>query len=87
MLNSVMLIGRLKDFQGNSLLISISRAYKNEKGKYETDELIVRVPDGIAKNVKKYCNRGAVIGIKGRVSNGNVITAEKITFLSTSKKK
>lgn len=87
MLNSVMLIGRLKDFQGNSLLMSIPRTYKNKEGKYDADELIVRVPNGIAKNVKKYCNRGVVIGIKGRISNGNVITAEKITFLSTPKKK
>lgn len=87
MVNSVMLVGRLKDFQGNSLLMSIPRTYKNKEGKYDTDELIVRVPDGIAKNVKKYCSRGAVVGIRGRISNGNVITAEKITFLSTPKKK
>lgn len=83
MVNSVMLVGKLKEFKGENLTLTVPRTYKNEKGEYENDNLIIHISGGLAKNVKSYCRRGDVIGIRGNIREGNIIEAEKITFLST----
>jgi len=83
MVNSVMLVGRLKEFKNENLTLTVARPYKNEKDKYENDNLIIHISGGLAKNVKSYCHRGDVVGIRGSVREGNIIEAEKITFLSS----
>ena len=103
MLNQVVMVGRLlekpeiKELEngkkvGNITLI-VPRCYKNEDGEYEKDFIDCMLWSGIAENTAEYCNKGDVVGVKGRietiiidkVKHTNVI-AERVTFLSSKVK-
>ena len=90
MLNQVVLVGRIITIENNNVMINVPRNYKNEEGIYENDTIKINVIDNIFKNVKEYCMKGDLIGIRGRIEsqeNTIIIKAEKITFLSTRKEK
>ena len=86
MLNQIVLVGRIKEFKGNNLLLAIPKSFKNTKGVYETDYVEIKLWGNISQNTKEYCTKGDLIGIKGRVETGNKIIAEKVTFLSSKRK-
>lgn len=99
MLNQIVLVGRLVDNptveeteNGRNLAnitLAVPRSYKNENGEYETDFLPIILWNGVAQNTAKYCCKGDLIGIKGRVQEreGKIcIVAEKVTFLSNKTK-
>lgn len=89
MLNQVVLVGRLTAIEENYIIIKSVRPYKNSNGEYDSDEIKCYVSPTIYENAKEYCEFGNVIGIKGRIENNNnelIISAEKITFLSSGKK-
>jgi len=91
MLNQCILVGRLKQWKDDStLVLTIPRSYKNkETGEYDNDYVEVVLDGIVQENTKEYCNKGAVIGVKGRIEstdNGIIIRGEKVTFLSSSKK-
>ncbi len=72
------------------ITIAVPRPYKNEEGVYDTDFIDCIAFRGIAENTKEYCEKGDLIGVKGRVQRLDVkkdleIVAERITFLSTKK--
>ena len=74
--------------------IAVPRSFKNEDGVYETDFIDVILWDGIAENVKEYCKKGDLVGIKGRIQSVKEndkdviqIVAEKVTFLSSKNPK
>lgn len=106
MLNQIVLVGRItrelevEELENGkkvaTMNIAIPRSFKNMNGEYETDFIDIRVWDGIAENVKEYCRKGDIVGIKGRLQstlttnedgfiNGKNIevVAEKVTFLSS----
>lgn len=94
MLNTVALIGRivkkpiLKELENGKKVcdLEISVPKHNEHGR---DLVPCVLYQGIAENVVKYCESGDIVGVKGSVHNddGSIkIIAEKVTFLSTSKK-
>jgi single-strand DNA-binding protein len=102
MLNQIVLVGRLvqdpeiKELEnGNRLCyinLAVPRSWKNADGIYETDFINCIVWNNIADNVKEYCKKGDLLGIKGRIQtkqeeNKNIIeiVAEKVTFLSSRK--
>ena len=89
MLNQIVLVGRIKEIEDTYMIVAISRAYKNANGEYDVDLVKINMSDNIAKNVKDYCEKGNLVGIKGKVETndeGNIIIiAEKISFLSSSK--
>ena len=103
MLNQIILVGRLtsdielvKDEKGYvnnvNITLAIPRNYKNEKGEYDTDFISVIAYDNIAKNTSDYCKKGDIVGVKGRVAkltndDSMNIICEKLTFLSSEKKK
>lgn len=100
MLNQVMLVGRLvekpevKELEngkkGCIITIASPRAFKNENGEYDTDFIPCKLWERIATNAAEYCNKGDIVGVKGRLqSTGNKleIMVEKLTFLSSSKAK
>lgn len=90
MLNQVVLVGRIITIENNNVMINVPRNYKNEEGIYENDIFKINVIDNIFKNVKEYCMKGDLIGIRGRIEsqeNTIIIKAEKITFLNTRKEK
>lgn len=93
MLNQIVLVGKvveeIKTTENQStIVISVLRSFKNEEGLYESDNIPVVLYNGIAQNAAEYCNKGTLIGIKGRIQmidNNITIIAEKITFLSSKK--
>lgn len=102
MLNQIVLVGRLvqdpeikeleNGVKASYITLAVTRCYKNSEGIYETDFIPCLLYKGIAENTTKYCKKGDVIGVKGRVQtkqeeNKNIIeiVAEKITFLSSRK--
>ena len=103
MLNQVVMVGRLlekpeiKELENGkkvgTITLIVPRCYKNEDGEYEKDFIDCMLWSGIAENTAEYCNKGDVVGVKGRiettiidkVKHSNVI-AEKVTFLSSKVK-
>lgn len=98
MLNQIVLVGRItktpemiENQDGSKFAIinlAVPRTFKNENGEYETDFINCTLWTGIAENACKYCKKGDVVGIKGRIQNLNntaqlQLIAEKVSFLSS----
>ena len=104
MLNQVVLVGRLtsdmevKESEDGkkywNMSIAIPRSFKNADGVYDTDFVSIKTFDNIAQNTAEYCNKGDIVGVKGRIQTGSYekdgekkfsmdIIAEKVTFLSS----
>lgn len=109
MINQIILVGRLtgdpeieeyKNGKKRTIInIAVQRQFKNIDNKYDTDFFRCVLWNGMASNTKNYCQRGDIVGVKGRVQNRNYvdsenntryiteIIAEKISFVSHSQKK
>lgn len=106
MLNQIVVVGRLvrepeikESENGDSytnITLAVPRSFKNVDGQYDTDFINCKLWSGIATNVKEYCKKGDLLGVKGRVETRTYekddktnyvteIVAEKITFLSSKK--
>lgn len=102
MLNQIVLVGRLvqdpeiKELENGQrvsyITLAVPRSYKNADGIYETDFITCMVWNNIADNVKEYCKKGDLLGIKGRIQtrqeeDKNIIeiVAEKAIFLQNRK--
>ena len=93
MLNQVVLVGRLTEIKRENeytieIELAVPRSFKNEDGIYDTDYIKCMVNGNVAKNTEEYCNKGDLVGIKGRVQaidNDIELIAEKITFLTSKK--
>ena len=109
MVNQVILVGRLTEDpqvietvngkKYTSIIVAVSRNYKNADGLYETDFIRCVLWNVIAANTSEYCHCGDIVGIKGRLQNRSYeddnketkyiteVIAERITFLSSAKSK
>lgn len=109
MINQIILVGRLtgdpeiEEYENGKkrtiINIAVQRQFKNIDNKYDTDFFRCVLWNGMASNTKNYCQRGDIVGVKGRVQNINYvdsenntryiteIIAEKISFVSHSQKK
>ena len=101
MLNQVVIVGRLvskpiveENENGrkvSEITIAVPRSFKNDEGIYDTDFIKCILWNGIAENTVEYCNKGDIIGVKGRLQclGGNElqVIAEKVTFLTNNKNK
>ncbi|MFC7786721.1 single-stranded DNA-binding protein [Rossellomorea sp. GCM10028870] len=77
MINQVTIVGRLtkdpearKTLEGKSILnatIAVNRNYKNQKGQIDTDFVLCTVWNRAADNMEKYCRKGSVVGVTGRI--------------------
>ena len=95
MINQIILVGRLtgdpeiEEYENGKkrtiINIAVQRQFKNIDNKYDTDFFRCVLWNGMASNTKNYCQRGDIVGVKGRVQNR--IIAEKISFVSHSQKK
>lgn len=107
MLNNVVLVGRLtadpelkevgKDGKVVNFSLAVQRTYKNADGEYETDFIQCNVWNNIAENMKEYCKKGDLIGVKGALQSSSYedkdgnkkyktdVRVEKVTFLSSKK--
>ena len=107
MLNQIVLVGRLtrdisvnKSGKGNkvaTISLAIPRSFKNSEGVYDTDFIDCVLFDVVAENTAEYCNKGDIVGVKGRIQSKVIeegdkketvieIIAEKVTFLSSKQK-
>ena len=98
MLNQFTLVGRItktpemmENQDGSKFAIinlAVPRTFKNENGEYDTDFIDCTLWTGIAENACKYCKKGDLVGVRGRVQNLNntaqlQLIAEKVSFLSS----
>ena len=107
MLNQVVLVGRLVDdpvvqehengSKSSYLKLAIPRTYRNAEGEYDTDFVDCKLWNNVAQNTAEYCQKGDIVGVKGRVQSSSYekdgekkfsvdIVAEKVTFLSSKSK-
>lgn len=84
--NMVYLIGRMKSLKDNHMELAVGRSFKNEKGEYETDIINCEIYGTMGNNLREYCHKGDLIGIKGWLKQGGIVVIEKASFLSTAKK-
>ena len=99
MLNQVIIVGRLVEKpiieenengrKVSEITIAVPRSFKNDEGIYDTDFIKCTLWNIIAENTVEYCDKGDLVGIKGRLQclGGNELqlVAEKVTFLSSRK--
>lgn len=107
MLNQIVLVGRLvRDFEVHltdknkkvaTITLAVPRSFKNLEGVYETDFIDCTLWDTIALNTKEYCQKGDILGLRGRIQSRTIeaddkkqtqleIVGEKVTFLSSKSK-
>jgi len=77
LINQVTLVGRLtkdpetrKTLEGKSVLnatIAVNRHYKNQQGQVDTDFVLCTIWNRAADNMEKYCRKGSVVGVTGRI--------------------
>ena len=82
MLNQCVVVGRLKDVYYNDNIIELNCPRQTPN---EYDIIPCKFSDSIKENLKTYCDRGDIVGVKGRlISEGTTVfvQAEKVTFLS-----
>ena len=82
----------------SNFTVAVPRSYKNADGEYDTDFLDVVTFGPIADNTAEYCNKGDLIGIKGRIETSSYenedgekkkstqIVADRISFISSKAK-
>jgi len=108
MLNQTVLVGRLtsdpelyETETGKKLTritLAVPRTYKNVNGEYDTDFIGCKMWQNVAQSTTDYCQKGDLVGIKGRIQTSRYdtedgerfiteVVAEKVTFLSNSKNK
>ncbi len=106
MLNQIVLVGRLvkkpelKESENKKkytfVTLAVPRSFKNVNGTYDTDFIDCALWDNVAVSTVEYCNKGDIIGIRGRVQTRVVekdenksylleIIAEKVTFINSKK--
>ena len=94
MLNQLVLVGRITKIkeEGKKGIVTIAtpQNFKNANGEYDTNYFDCLLFGSIADNVKEWCEKGDLIGIKGRVQRIDTtkpvqIIAERVTFLSSKK--
>ena len=78
--------------------IAVQRSYKNADGVYETDFLDVVSFGPMAETTCEYCQKGDMVGVKGRVETSSYenedgekkkstqIVADRISFISSKAK-
>ncbi|MFD1706840.1 single-stranded DNA-binding protein [Siminovitchia sediminis] len=77
MINQVTLVGRLtKDpdlrytVEGRAVLnitLALNRHYRNSQGEYDADFVLCTLWNKTAENTAKYCVKGSIVGVTGRI--------------------
>lgn len=78
--------------------LAVQRSFKNYNGEYDTDFISITAWEGLASIVESYITKGVMLAVKGRVQSWQYkldeekklnmleVIAEKITYLSSTKK-
>lgn len=105
MINNVVLVGRItKDLElrhtssnkeVTSFTLAINRAFKGQDGQTQADFISCITFGKIAENLCRYCGKGSLIGVEGRIQTRNFqgkdgntvyateVIADRVQFLNT----
>lgn len=105
MINQVTLVGRLtrdpelketpEGIPVSHITLAVTRHYRNQNGEIEADFVQCTLWRKAAENTCKYCRKGAVVGVTGRLQTRNYdnkdgkrvyvteVIAESVRFLSS----
>lgn len=108
MINNVVLVGRLtrdpelrRTLQGDavtSLTLAVNRNYISQDGQQQADFIKCIVWRKLAENVEKYCSKGSLVGVTGRIQTRSYdnsqgqktytvdVICNSVQFLETKKK-
>lgn len=88
MLNQVTLIGRVvekpvlrcydEEVNVATLILAVTRPFKNMDGNYDTDFIRITLWNGIAQSTAEYTQKGDIVGVKGRL----VVRDSEVSFNS-----
>ena len=84
MLNQCVVVGRVKEVYYNDNIIELNCPRQTPN---ESDIIPCRLSDNMKDNLRSYCDKGDIVGVKGRlISEGTTVfvQAEKVSFLSRS---
>ena len=84
MLNQCVVVGRVKEVYYNDNIIELNCPRQTPN---ESDIIPCRLSDNMKDNLRSYCDKGAIVCVKGRlISEGTTVfvQAEKVSFLSRS---
>ena len=81
MLNQVVVVGRVISFKDNTIIISVPETGGKD------NEVVVVLSKGLTNSLMDVANLNTsdLVGVKGKVKTGNIIEAEKITFIGSRK--
>lgn len=82
MLNQCIVVGRIQDIYYNDNIIELKCPRQTPN---EHDIIPCRLSDNMKDNLRSYCDKGDIVGVKGRlISEGTTVfvQAEKVTLLS-----
>ena len=107
MLNQIVIVGRLvrkpelneteNGKKVSTITLAVPRSFKNMQGEYDVDFIDCTLWETVASSTVEYCNKGDIIGVKGRIQSRVIekeetkktimeVIAEKVTFLSSKSK-
>lgn len=100
MSNLVTLLGRLVEKpvleetengkKTTTIVLAVPRNFKNDDGEYEIDFIPVNLISQVASSTVEYCEKGDVIGIRGRLArlkgNDLQVIGEKVSFVAGRRK-
>ena len=85
-INQVGLVGRftkdpvLRELSGNRVQshfsLAINRNFKNSRGEIEADFILCTVWGRLAEHIVKYCGKGSLIGVNGRIQSRSFVNEE-----------
>ncbi|MFJ7736062.1 single-stranded DNA-binding protein [Lysinibacillus sp. NPDC097287] len=85
-INQVGLVGRLtkdpvlRELSGNRIQshfsLAINRNFKNSRGEVEADFILCTVWGRLAEHIVKYCGKGSLIGVNGRIQSRSFVNEE-----------
>ncbi|MFB9989649.1 single-stranded DNA-binding protein [Bacillus benzoevorans] len=107
MINQVTLVGRLTKnpdlrltpdgLSVASITLAVNRQYRNQQGEIDADFVQCKLWRKAAENTAKYCQKGSLVGVTGRIQTRNYnnsegrriyvteVVAETIRFLGTKR--
>ncbi len=92
-MNQVGLVGRLtkdpvlRHLSGNRVqahfTLAINRNYKSSRGEVDADFILCTVWGRLAEHIVKYCGKGSLIGVNGRIQSRSFLNEESTKVFIT----
>lgn len=82
----------------SSFILAVNRNYKNQEGSVDTDFILCTIWGRLAENTVRFCGKGSLIGVAGRIQSRSYersdksrayvteIIGEKVHFIATKER-